>query len=334
MSLPESISHLTILCPSWVGDVVMGSCVWEMARKKFPDAKMTAVIRPHLVPLLEGVDEFDSILALDMKSSVFTAANKLKSVNSDAVVLLPNSIRSAAIAMLAGIKSRGGYKRDWRSWLLTDGVEVIKQKKPMPTSEYYLHLANQLFCMDETLSLPTISCSDAQTSEASRILKDISNPLVLLVAGASKWQKRWSTKKFAEVADALHEIGATCCAVGSPDEHELIQEVVRAAKSPVRDLTRSGVTLGSLKATVQQADLMITNDTGPRHIAVACGTPVITLYGPTDFRWTKYECDNDIALLADPFLPENLVADSNPERCNIDNIPSSDVIATAIKIIS
>ena len=47
---------------------------------------------------------------------------------------------------------------------------------------------------------------------------------------------------------------------------------------------------------------MITNDTGPRHLSVATGTPVITLYGPTDFRWTKYACKNDVALLAEPFL--------------------------------
>jgi heptosyltransferase-2 len=74
---------------------------------------------------------------------------------------------------------------------------------------------------------------------------------------------------------------------------------------------------------------MITNDTGPRHLAVAVGVPTITLYGPTDYRWTKYDCPHDIAILADPFLPENLVADSNPMRCKINHIPASDVIATA-----
>jgi heptosyltransferase-2 len=129
-------------------------------------------------------------------------------------------------------------------------------------------------------------------------------------------------------------LGATCCAIGSPEEHDLVQNIIRCATSPLHDLTRSGITLESLKDVVQHADLLITNDTGPRHLAVACGTPTITLYGPTDFRWTTYDCEHDIALLADPFLPEELVADSNPERCNINNIPARDVIAFAKQFVT
>ena len=329
MPLPSTINHLTLLLPSWVGDVVMASCVWKMAREKYPNAKITAVIRPHLAPLLEDVDEINEVLSLDLKSSLFTSAKKLRATNSDAIILLPNSFRSALIAWLAKVPIRAGYKRDWRSWLLTDGVGVERQNKPSPTSKYYLHLANELFEMDKQISLPTIGSCELQLT----LLNDFQKPIILLVAGASKPQKRWDPRKFAEVADALNNLGATCCAIGSPEEHELIQEIVTAAKSHVHDLTNSGVTLGSLKDIVKHADLMITNDTGPRHLAVACGTPTITLYGPTDYRWTQYECEHDIALLADPFLPENLVADSNPERCNINNIPTSDVIAIAKRLI-
>ena len=330
MPLPETINHLTILMPSWVGDVVMASCVWRMARKKYPDAIISGVIRPNLAPLLEGISAFDEVLPLDMKSSVFAAAKKLKATNSDAIILLPNSFRSALIARLAKIPIRAGYMRDRRSWLLTDGVIVEQQQTPTPTSEYYLHLVNELFDMKEVPALPTIGVSDSHQDT----LEDFSKPIVLLVAGASKPLKRWSPKRFAEVADALHELGATCCAIGSPEEHELVQEIVRVAKSPVHDLTRSGVTLGSLQGVVQQAALVITNDTGPRHLAVASGVPTITLYGPTDYRWTQYACEHDIALVADPFLPEELVADNNPIRCNINNIPARDVIAIAEQFVT
>ncbi len=79
---------------------------------------------------------------------------------------------------------------------------------------------------------------------------------------------------------------------------------------------------------------MITNDTGPRHLAVATGTPVIKLYGPTDFRWTKYDCENDVAILAEPFLPAELIADNHEQACAIDKIPASDVIAVALGMLS
>jgi len=330
MPLPDSIKHLAILMPSWVGDVVMASCLWRLGREKYPSAKITAVIRPHLAPLLEGVDGFDDVLSLDMKAGVFSAAMKLKMLQADAIVLLPNSFRSALIAKLSGIKIRGGYKRYWRSWLLTDGIEVQTHSVPTPTSMYYLHLANELFGMQENDAMPSFITSESQ----HEIMNEFSRPIVLLVVGASKPHKRWAPERFAEVADALHDKGATCLAIGSPEEYDLVQNIVLAATSPVHNLTRSGVTLGSLSSIVQQSDVMITNDTGPRHLAVANGTPVITLYGPTDYRWTTYDCDNDIAVLADPFLPNHLIADSHPARCNINNIPPSDVIALAKRFIS
>ncbi len=329
MQLPQDIKHLAILLPSWVGDVVMASCVWKMARKKYPNATITAVIRPHLAPILDGIDDFDHVLSLDMKTSVLKAAKKLKQIHADAIILLPNSFRSAAIARLANIHYRCGYARNHRSWLLSNSVAVEQQNEPTATSNYYLHLANTTFGMHESNAIPSIVTDDTEKT----ILDDFSKPIVLLVAGASKPEKRWSPIGFAKVADALSELGVTCCAIGSPKEHELVQTIVAAATSQVHDLTRSGVTLGSLKSIVSQADLMITNDTGPRHLAVACGTPTITLYGPTDYRWTKYECNHDIALLADPFLPENAIADSNPKRCNINNIPASDVIAISKRFI-
>ena len=330
MPLPSTIKHLTILCPSWVGDVVMASCVWKMARARFPDANITAVIRPHLAPLLDGVDAFDSVLPLDMKSSMFIAAKELRSLSADAIILLPNSFRSAMIAKLARIPIRCGYKRDRRSWLLTEGVPVIQQHQPTPTTEYYLRLANVLFDAEEQLSLPTIGTRKPQHG----ILDKYSHPIVLLVVGASKPKKRWAPERFARVADSLHEMGATCCAIGSPEEHELIQEVVFVANSPVHDLTQSDLTLESLKDVIQQADLMITNDTGPRHLAVAYGTPTITLYGPTDYRWTQYSCTHDLAILADPFLPDSLVADNNQARCNINRIPPRDVVAISKQFLT
>ncbi|MDP7004754.1 MAG: lipopolysaccharide heptosyltransferase II [Phycisphaerales bacterium] len=325
MPLPDHINHLTILMPSWVGDVVMASCVWEMAKEKYPSTKLTAVIKPNLAPLLDGVDEFDDVLSLNIKSSVLSSAKQLKRIGSDAIILLPNSFRSALVAKLAAIKCRCGYKRDGRSWLLTDKIEIQKQNTPFPTRDYYLYLSNELFGMNKRNSKPSLGFVNTDKN----ILDDYSQPVVLIVAGASKPQKMWSTSNFAKVADELSDLGATCIAVGSPEEHDLVQELVSKAKSEVHDFTNKGITLGSLKNLVMASTLMITNDTGPRHIAVACGTPTITLYGPTDYRWTKYDCENDIAVLADPFLPENLVANSNPQRCNINNIPASDVIAIA-----
>jgi ADP-heptose:LPS heptosyltransferase len=84
-----------------------------------------------------------------------------------------------------------------------------------------------------------------------------------------------------------------------------------------------GVTLSSLKSIVRRAKLMVTNDTGPRHLAAAFGVPLVSLFGPTDHRWTTIPTRPgapELLLLADPDLPANEVANDHPERCRIDRI--------------
>ncbi len=311
----------------------MASSVWRTARESFPSARITLAVRPHLVALLEGVKEVDAVLPLNTKQ-VFASVHALRQMKGDAIVLLPNSFRSALIAKLSGISRRIGYGRGFRSSLLTHAIEPRKSAEPIPTAEYFHELAAQVFGVDTVPSHPTIGISQAQHEAAKDITDAIDSPIVLLVPGASKAKKRWCVSRFAAVADALTNAGATCCVVGSPDEHHLARAVCEHAHAEVIDLTTRGLTLGSLKGVVGQSHLMITNDTGPRHLAVATGVPVIALYGPTDFRWTKYACDNDIAMTAEPFLPSNLIADNHESACAIDKIPADDVINVALRLLT
>ena len=84
---------------------------------------------------------------------------------------------------------------------------------------------------------------------------------------------------------------------------------------------------------IRRAALLITNAPGPRHIAAALGTPVVSLFGPTDHRWTTINCPHERMVLADPFLPEALIADQHPKRCAIDRIAVADVLAAARQLL-
>ncbi len=311
----------------------MASCVWRAARSVYPNARITLAVRPHLVELLEGVPEVNAILPINTKK-VIPSVHALKQMNGDSILLLPNSFRSALIAKLSGIPNRIGYTRGLRSVFLTHLIEPQKSSEPIPTADYYNELASQAFGQSNQSSLPTIGISQSQQEAANAIVENIDSPIVLLVPGGSKNKKRWCTIRFAEVADALSNAGATCCVIGSPDEQSIAASLCDQANSTIVDLTTKGLSLGSLKGVVEQSQLMITNDTGPRHLAVATGTPVIGLYGPTDYRWTLYDCDNDVPLLAEPFLPSHLVADNQKQACDIKKIPAADVIAVALRMLS
>jgi lipopolysaccharide heptosyltransferase II len=108
-------------------------------------------------------------------------------------------------------------------------------------------------------------------------------PLVILNPGAQYGAaKCWLPEYFAQVGDRLvQETGATVLVSSAPRERKIVSAVLSAMKQPAIDLSQAGMSLGALKEIVRRSDLMITNDTGPRHIAAAFDVPVITIFGPT-----------------------------------------------------
>jgi heptosyltransferase-2 len=114
-------------------------------------------------------------------------------------------------------------------------------------------------------------------------------PLILLNPGANFGAaKCWLPEYFAELSDRLvEELGATVLLSSAPKERAIVESIRRHVKQPVVDLAAHGLTLGSLKEIVRRCDLMVTNDTGPRHMAAAFGVPVVTVFGPTHPQWTE-----------------------------------------------
>ena len=82
-------------------------------------------------------------------------------------------------------------------------------------------------------------------------------------------------------------LGATVLLSASPKERPILAAIFRHMKHAAVDLSRAGLTLGALKEVVRRCDLMVTNDTGPRHIAAAFDVPVVTIFGPTHPEWTE-----------------------------------------------
>ena len=166
-------------------------------------------------------------------------------------------------------------------------------------------------------------------------------------------------ERFAQLAHHLHTVhGLTVLLNGSPGERDLLEDI--AARAGALDATAAtaqcrpvvlpahGGTLGSLKAMLRDARLLVTNDTGPRHIAIALGTPTVSLFGPTDARWTTVPTHADtgagtgadtvqgteIILIADPDLPPGVIANDVPDRCRIDAIDCATVRAACDQLLA
>lgn len=342
--------RLLIVLPSWVGDAVMATPTLREIRGAFPGIFIGGLVRPGIDQILAGtplIDEFHVEHPTGVLGPKFVAA-RLRPRRYDTALLLTNSFSTALITRIAGIPRRIGYNRDARGILLTDMIDAPRRADgryaPVPAVDYYLRLARQLLLADRagTGTLPMeLGLTESQDREAVQILERAgvgSQPFAILNPGGNKVEKRWPAERFAWLARELRDRrGFSVLVNGSPGEREVVEAIVTGAGERVVGLHTLGMTLGSLKGVVKRARLMVTNDTGPRHIAAAMGIPVVSLFGPTDPKWTTiphHPSGPEVELVADPTLPESEVSDDHPERCRIDRISQDAVFAAVERVLA
>jgi heptosyltransferase-2 len=242
---------------------------------------------------------------------VVNLARHLAKGRFDTAVLLPNSFRTALLVAMAGIPRRIGYERDGRGFLLTDRLLPLRKGGgfvPVPTRDYYLGIARYL---GATTTDPTMALSIGQEAQraADELLRRAGfdpagdRRLVVLNPGANFGDaKMWQPERFAAVADlCVQRLGAVVALSGAPKERPILDKVMAAARSSLLDLPAQGLTLELLKGVLLRSSLLITNDTGPRHMAAALGVPVVTVFGPTDPRWTEIGFERERQVMIEVF---------------------------------
>jgi heptosyltransferase-2 len=314
-----------------VGDTVMATGVLSTLRARLPDTELVGFMRPGLDQVLDGTGWLDQVQTVANRGPLapLRIARMLRGVQAEAVLLLPNSFRWALTTRLAGVPVRVGYARDARGGLLTHPIAAPHDGTPRSAVVSYSGLAAAALGVDAINAPLRLAVTTEQAARADALLDDVPGDFALLNPGANRPAKRWPPERFAAVADDLAERrGLHIVVSGSPGEASVLRSIIDAARprSPIVDLAARGVDLGSLKAVIARARVVVTNDTGPRHIAAALGTPVVTLFGPTDHRWTSLPGASEHLLVAEPFLPEELIADDLARWCRIDRITVADVL--------
>ena len=325
--------RLLVVLPSWVGDAVMATPCLQALRSDLPDARIHLMGRPGLQAVLDGLPVFDEFHVHDMRGWLgpFTGARRFRAMRLDAVLLLPNSPRSALFALAAGAPLRLGWGRDGRSWLLSHALPAPRDGRPRSAVDSYADLAAWALQRPVGDRIVALACSPGQAEAGQRLLEGLPRPVVLLNPGANRTDKRWPADRFAALArELVASTRGSVAVTGGPAEAELVRAVVSHAGDGCVNLIDRGVSLGSLKGAIAAADLLVTNDTGPRHLAAGLGTRCVSLFGPTDPRWTVLQepagSRREIQLLAEPFLPEGVVADRVARFCGMDRIAVADAL--------
>jgi heptosyltransferase-2 len=324
---PGSPRRIVIRAPTWVGDAVMATPALRALRGAHPGAHITVEGRADLEGLLNGLSSFDEFL-VDPGRGAWTArrrARRLREREFDLAVLLPDSPRAALGPFLARIPRRIGYARDpLRRALLTDPLDHPRRggrRIAIPTTERFLEITRRLGCVDRGTEPELLVAPDA----AERVDRELArhgigadDGLLVVTPGASFGSsKLWPTEHFARACDRIsRELGLTPVLASGPGELEITGLIETQMNERAVVLTDGKPRLEDLKALIARSELALTNDTGPRHIAVALQRPVIVVMGPTDPAHTALHLEHQRVLRRDlPCSPCQLKTCPIDHRC-------------------
>jgi heptosyltransferase-2 len=263
----------------------------KAVREHFPHAEITLMVRPWVAGLFTAAPFIDKVWSEEKPTGFADWKRIMRAIREnefDLGLLLPNSFESALMMFLGRVPQRIGYRTDARDWMLTNSIASIKDSRHQV--QYYLDLVNVLTSTQIRPSIEIQATSDERAT-ARRLLnaEGISNdkPFLVLNPGAAYGSaKRWHEDRFAAVAETLSvELGMHVALIGSESERSIGEQIRDRMTQPAAVLTGK-TSLETLIGVLAESSLMITNDSGPMHIASALGIPTVAVFGSTDERVT------------------------------------------------
>src|SRR5262245_55650896 len=263
-------------------------------RKDLPDARILGIARPYLLSLLEGTPWLDATLPWEHKgrgrfTRTWRLIQQLRAQQLDLLILLRASLSAGLLARLSGAKKTLGYTRPGFGWLLTNPIAKNFSLSPPTTAvDDYLELIEHVGFTADSRQLELATTSANETA-ADGVWKRLALPppdrvMLLSTGGAFGDAKHWPTEYCVSLTlRAADEFGLTTLVLCGPQERDHAAAIESAANHPqVRSLAREDVSFGTTKAIIRRNRLMVTTDSGPRHIASALNTPTVVLFGPID----------------------------------------------------
>jgi heptosyltransferase-2 len=299
----KTIKRILVRGPNWLGDAVMCEPALRGLRKLFPDAQIALLVKPAVADLFAGHPALTRVLTYDIKgrhaglSGKWALAGQLRRQGFDLAVLFQNAFEAAFLTFLAGVPRRYGYATDGRSLLLSDPVAASDRRTLVHQVRYYWELLKPLGLTDDPPAPELVVFPEEEQAMAGRFAQG-GLPATDIVVGINPGStyggaKRWLPERFAEVTERFcrtiresREQQVSVVIFGAKGEEHLGREI--AARLSSRSLILSGATtIRELMAALKRCSMLLTNDTGPMHIASAFQVPVVAIFGPTDWRTTS-----------------------------------------------
>lgn len=303
MTVSDTPSRILVIRFSSMGDIVLTSPVTRQLDRRFPDAEIDFLTRSEYAPLARALPGVAEVECLAPETGLWRLVSRLRKRRYDLAIDLHGNLRSRLVAM-TGIAGRV-LRYDKRRFARMAIVRRRRRSRPVPhTIDRYLEVldrfeANPVPGLEGASGLegaqnaaekrrPQLKVDDAAAAIVEERLAGAGigpDVRILGVApGASHGPKRWPPERFARVADHMAESrDMKILLLGSEADRPVTGEVADAMERPAVDWT-GATDLAMLPAAVRRCALLVSNDSGPMHVATAVGTPVIGVFGATHPR--------------------------------------------------
>ncbi|MFZ3091785.1 MAG: lipopolysaccharide heptosyltransferase II [Nitrospirota bacterium] len=291
--LSKDFKNILIIKPSSIGDVIHALPFLKAIRGRYPEAAISWLINRGIDELIRDNSSLDEIILFERKRwggfddigyklrGVTEFIRGLRQKRFDLIIDLQGLFRSGIIAYLSGADYRIGFANAREFSPIFYNYNVSHPPIEMHAVDRYLLIAKELGA-DITKKDFKINIPEKEKEYAASLISKIKKRPLIAINPSARWEtKMWPLKRYAELTDTIAaKLKAQPLLIGGREDEVRINELSSITKS--KPLNLSGKTsLLQLAALLKKVDLLITNDSGPMHIAAAVGTPVIAIFGPT-----------------------------------------------------
>jgi heptosyltransferase-2 len=281
--------RILVVQTAFLGDVVLTLPLLEALRQRFPDARIELLTVPAHALMLQDQPGVEAVLTYDKRGSqrgirgFVSIARHIRAQGYDVVLSPHRSLRSALLVACSGSTRRIGFDRPLTRWAYT--ATVVRTARTHEI-ERNLQLLSALGIEPASISsrlLLHVPPEGRQRAEAyfARCGMAPEAVLVGLIPGSQWGTKRWPAERFATLSERLARTLRTHVVLfGGPQDRAIADVITGACRTPVFDLVGQ-TPLQDLPAYLERCTVVVSNDTGPMHIAAALGKPILALFGPT-----------------------------------------------------
>ncbi len=280
--MPATPGRILVIKLRAIGDVLLSTVVLPDLRAAFPDARIDMLCERPSADVLRGNPALDDVVVIDPKTDgSLPILRRVRARRYDLVIDLFGNPRSAIIAAASGAPKRVGYRFGWRRWCYTDIVEP--RGGEVHNTEFNRDALRRLG-VPVGASLPFFPLAPEAEEFAGQFLSArglAGAPILGINAGGGWYTKRWEPERFAALARLVGtQYDAPVLLFWGPGEKERAEEIQSSLGGDAALIPPTS--LKQLASLLKHCSLLVTNDSGPMHIAASLGVPIVALFGPTN----------------------------------------------------